>query len=187
MTSKAHGAGHSSFALIDAAVLLAEFESMKDGVVLDLGCGPGHYSIALAEALGSEATIHALDLWDEGIALLRQAAASRSLGNIHARVADLAQPLDLADGSIDACLMATVLHELIKEDRHGFVLAQVRRVLKPGGTLAVIEFEKTAALPGPPPAVRIAFDELTALLARYGFSSHRRLNFSSALYFGLFS
>lgn len=93
--------------------------------ILDAGCGSGPLSAAL-RAKG--ATIAAFDGSAEMVAIAR-----RRLGDdVPVTVADLAAPLPFADGEFDDVVASLVLHYL--EDWAG-PLAELRRVLKPGGRL----------------------------------------------------
>jgi ubiquinone/menaquinone biosynthesis C-methylase UbiE len=93
--------------------------------ILDAGCGSGPLSAAL-RAKG--ATIAAFDGSAEMVAIAR-----RRLGDdVRVSVADLAAPLPFADGEFDDVVASLVLHYL--EDWAG-PLAELRRVLKPGGRL----------------------------------------------------
>ena len=169
MNEKPIAAGKSSFDLIDSKKLFSELQLKKGSVLLDLACGRGLYSIAASEYIGEQGKIYAVDLWQEGIDFLIQETTAGQIANIHASVADINKHIPFADHSIDVCLMATVLHDLIEDHAEKGTLKEVKRVLKPEGLLAVIEFIKTQGPPGPPVQIRISPDELENFLSGYGF------------------
>lgn len=162
-------AGKSSFDLIDSSKLFSELQLKKDTVFLDLACGSGSYSIAASKYIGDEGKIFAVDLWREGIDNLLREVAVRQIKNIHADVADVNKNIPMEDHAIDVCLMATVLHDLIQDSTEKGTLREVKRVLKPNGLLAVIEFKKVEGPPGPPMKIRISPEELENILLSYGF------------------
>jgi ubiquinone/menaquinone biosynthesis C-methylase UbiE len=162
-------AGKSSFDLIDPVRLFAELQLKKNTVLLDLACGNGSYALAAAEHIGEPGKIYAFDLWREGIDSLLRETAARQIRNIHAGVADISVHVPVDDNSIDICLMATVLHDLVEDKTESGTLRQVGRVLKPDGLLAIIEFNKVDGKPGPPIQIRISPAELDNLLAPYDF------------------
>ena len=172
MTEKPIAAGSSSFDLIDPAGFFAALELRGGIVLLDVGCGVGSYALAAAEKIGVKGTIYAVDLWEEGIATLSREIALRRIGNIHPLVADVSRKIPVADRSIDVCLMATVLHDLIADGTADGTLREVGRVLKPDGRLAVVEFDKVEGPPGPPRAIRLSPEELDAVLLPRGFRRH---------------
>ncbi|MBE3001950.1 class I SAM-dependent methyltransferase [Nocardiopsis sp. HNM0947] len=95
--------------------------------ILDAGCGAGPLFAALQER-GAEVT--GVDASAEMLSLAR-----RRLGDdASLYVADLSQPLPFADGVFDDVVASLVLHCL--ED-WGPTLAEMRRVLRPGGRLLV--------------------------------------------------
>jgi ubiquinone/menaquinone biosynthesis C-methylase UbiE len=65
--------------------------------------------------------------------------------------------------------MATVIHDLVEAGTATGALAEVARVLKPGGRLAIVEFEKIDGPPGPPRPIRLDAVEVAALVKPYGF------------------
>lgn len=180
------GAGKSSFDLIDPSQVFTALPLDPASVVLDLACGPGHYALELANRL-PRGTVHALDLWPGGIAQVAAQAQERDLDNLHPAVADAAKRLPLDDASIDLVLTATVLHDLAEAGKAPAALAEIARVLRPGGCLAVIEFEKINSHPGPPVAIRLAPQELEALVVPHGFSKRQHLAAGEHLYLVLFS
>ena len=163
------GAGKSSFDLVDAEKVLGELR-LKGGITfLDMACGKGEYALAASEIIGSNGLIHAIDLWEEGIAELRQKTSVRSIHNIRAEVADLRGPIPIGDNSVDVCLMATVLHDLVETGVANQALKEAARVLKEDGLLAVVEFKKIDGPPGPPIQIRLTPEEVEHLAAPYGF------------------
>jgi len=169
MGSHPVAAGKSSFDLVDPQKVFAELDLQPDSVLLDLACGAGNYAVAAAEFIGERGAIHALDLWAEGIELLRSRARAAGLQSIRAEVADAGRRLPLSDASVDVVLLATVLHDLAVEGAAGSALAEVARVLRPGGRLVIVEFDKIESRPGPPAAIRLSPGEVEDLVVPHGF------------------
>lgn len=104
--------------------------------VADIGAGVGYHAWRLAERVGPSGTVYATDLQPEMLQLLRQAMADRKVQNV-VPVQATPDRTGLADGSIDVALLVDVYHEVV--DPQGF-LQQLRRALKPGGRLVLVEF-----------------------------------------------
>lgn len=166
--SRPPGAGKSSFDLVDPVKVFEALNLRKGSVMLDVGCGPGDYSLYAARLIGNEGIIYAVDAWEEGIARLQERIEREGFTCIRPLVADAAH-LPLAEGSVDMALMATVLHDLEEAGTGGQVLAEVRRVVRGGGILAVIEFERVGGPPGPPIAIRLSPEAVEKLTAPHGF------------------
>jgi ubiquinone/menaquinone biosynthesis C-methylase UbiE len=163
------GAGHSSFDLIDADKLCQALPLKPGSTLVDLGCGAGRYTQAVAGLLGPESTIYALDLWQEGINRLNEWASREGRKNIKAMQADISKTTPLPESSADLALMATVLHDLVEFGLGGGALQEAWRVLKPGGILAIVEFYKMEGPPGPPLRVRLTAEEVDKIVTPHGF------------------
>lgn len=168
MSKKPAGAGRSSFDLIDPARFFSNIKIDPGAHILDAGCGVGRYSIGLSKRLDDKGVIYAVDDWDEGIESLRSAIREKGLSNINPIKADITVHIPLENGSIDLCLMATVLHDLPAEGQDS-ALRGIARVLKPGGVFAFVEFKKIDQGPGPPIGIRISEQEAEEKIKKYGF------------------
>jgi ubiquinone/menaquinone biosynthesis C-methylase UbiE len=102
----------------------------REWIVGDLGCGTGQVSAALAPFV---ARVVAVD----GSAPMLQAAKRRLQGfdNVDLRRGDL-ESLPIDDGRLDAATLMLVLHHLPEPQR---ALAEVARVLKPGGRVVIVD------------------------------------------------
>jgi len=107
--------------------------------VLEVGCGSGAYTTFVARAVGEEGKVYALDIQPEMLQQLEHKLAkpeNEYIKNIEL-VNSSAYDLPFDDGSLDLVYMVTVLQEIPDRSK---ALQQVRRVLKPGGVLAVTEW-----------------------------------------------
>jgi ubiquinone/menaquinone biosynthesis C-methylase UbiE len=166
---KPPGAGKSSYDLIDPGILWAALNLPQGITFLDLGCGQGNYSLAAASRIGPTGVVYAVDLWEEGVAVLRERAAREGRANLKPLAAPAGQ-IPMKSGSVDVGLMATVLHDLVEAGTAAGALAEVSRVIKAGGQLAIVEFDKIDGPPGPPRHIRLDPAEVEALVAPYGFA-----------------
>jgi ubiquinone/menaquinone biosynthesis C-methylase UbiE len=86
--------------------------------VADLGCGPGFYSLGLAECVGHEGMVYAVDSDEKAIRALEKKADKRGYHNIEARVSSASDLSFIENGSVDfvlanelLCSMAPQYHE----------------------------------------------------------------------------
>lgn len=102
-------------------------QQQKD--ILDFGCGLGRHSIYFAKQGFS---VSAFDLSEEGVSSLRKWAKDENV-NVQTTVCDMLN-LPYADNSFD-CIFA--YHVISHTDTNGMktILAEIRRILKPGGEI----------------------------------------------------
>jgi ubiquinone/menaquinone biosynthesis C-methylase UbiE len=169
-TFKPRGAGKSSFPFIDHERLFQKLPLQKGSTFVDLACGPGDYVIAASHAVGDEGLVYGVDIWEESIASLFERTKTQGIKNVRTIVANVGYRLPIQSGSVDVCLIATVLHDLVQEQIEGKALEEAARILKSGGTLAVVEFKKEEGPVGPPVSIRLAPEEVQSLVLPHGFS-----------------
>ena len=170
---KPTGAGKSSFELIDTEKFFQQLNLQKGISFLDVASGRGAYSLAVSDIIGPRGNVFAVDLWAAGIEMLKTAAQERRLDNITAFISDIGRQIPIEDQSIDVCLMATVLHDFVRDGIDRGALNEIARVIKPAGRLAVMEFKKIDGPPGPPIHIRMSAEEVADLLGQYGFKNER--------------
>ena len=166
---KPTAAGKSSFDLIDVDRFFQEINLQEGISFLDLACGRGAYCLAASAIVGAKGRVYGVDLWSEGIELLKAAAQEKAAGNIKAFVSDAGKKIPVADRSIDVCLMASVLHDFVEDKIDQEVLPEIVRVVKSGGILAIMEFLKIDGPPGPPRHIRLSAEQVDDLISPFGF------------------
>jgi len=121
----------------EATTRMREELGVKPGMtVCDLGSGNGYHTLPIAEKVGPEGKVYAVDIQPEMLDLLRQRAEGRSLDNIDCIVNT---PLDpkIPAGTCDLILLVDVYHEF---SHPAEMLAGIRRALKPDGLVVLVEF-----------------------------------------------
>ena len=118
-----------------AATLMRFFRVNAGDTVLEIGPGPGYFTIDAARAAGPSGRVVSIDIQPGMLSVLRDRLGEQHIENARPVAADAGRLL-LAAGSIDVAFLVFVLGEIPDRPR---ALAELRRVLKPGGTLAVME------------------------------------------------
>ena len=122
--------------------------------LLDCGCGPGAITVGLARRVAPGLVV-ALDREPSQTELTRERAAAEGVDNVEVLVADVAS-LPFPEGSFDAVFSHALLEHL---SRPVEALAEMRRVLAPGGMIAIAAPDFGAFLLAPPdPEVERAAD-----------------------------
>jgi len=106
----------------------------RDDQVIDVGCGPGSITLGIAQAAGH---VTGIDVDDAEFAEARAYAADHGIGNVEFREGTI-YDLGVPEGSIDVCTLFAML-ETLDDPLAG--LAEVRRILKPGGVIGASSIE----------------------------------------------
>ena len=170
----------------EAVDLLRDAVGERTGIWADLGAGTGTFTLALAELLGADGTIYAVD---------DDASAVRALGDLRGvgdtRIvpvkADFTRPLELpglGDAPLDGLLMANALHFI--RDATGVLSRLVQRV-RTGGRVIVVEYDQRRAsrwVPYPIPASSWPTLAAAAGLVHATITATRPSMYSGILYVG---
>ena len=107
--------------------------------VLDVGCGTGTLALKAYARVGATGHVYGIDAGPKQIARARAKAERASLP-IDFQVSVIEQ-LPFADRSIDVVLSTFMMH-VLPDDLKRQGLAEIARVLKPGGRLLVVDFKR---------------------------------------------
>jgi ubiquinone/menaquinone biosynthesis C-methylase UbiE len=105
--------------------------------VLELGPGPGTFTVEAARRVGPEGRLIVVEMVPRMAAQVEQRAREAGLTNVETYVASgYGLPMPIEDESVDRAFLITVLPEVPYQSR---ALDQLNRVLKPGGLLSITE------------------------------------------------
>ena len=145
--------------------------------ILDVGCGTGYFVRMLAEIAGPPGSVVGVDAAPEMIA--HASSRSRSAANVSFEVGS-AGALSFPDSSFDVVVSSLTMHHVAPAEQLAAV-QEMRRVLRPGGTLLIAEFQAPTGhawklLLGPTglTAMGHAVPHVEALVATVGFTEIRR-------------
>ena len=117
---------------------ILELADLKSGeAMLDVGCGTGTLAIAAKRHVGAAGRVHGIDASPEMLARA-ETKAKRAGQSVEFRLAP-AQALPFPDASFDVVTSTVMLHHLPRPSRQQ-CFGEIRRVLKPGGRLLVVDF-----------------------------------------------
>ena len=103
--------------------------------VADVGAGDGFFTTRLAAAVGTEGRVYAVDVSKNALDRLSKRVTAAGLGNVEPSSGR--RPIrQLPAGTLDAALIVNAYHEMRE---HQSMLAGIKRALKPGGRLVILE------------------------------------------------
>lgn len=104
----------------------------QDGVVADLGSGPGFYTFPLADEVGSDGKVYAVDSDEKAIGNVAKKAARKHYQNVEAHTSSAARLGFIEDDSVDFVLADGLICCMAPQEHAGAV-AEIKRILRHGG------------------------------------------------------
>jgi ubiquinone/menaquinone biosynthesis C-methylase UbiE len=148
---------------------------LHDGMkIADLGTGSGHYALAAAAAIGHDGRVYAIDIQEDVLTSLKNAAHEAKRRNIETIWGDFEKlgGTRLKDHVVDAVILSNVLFQV---ESHHDALKEVKRILKPGGKLLVIDWSGSYGGLGPRPERIVPEREAEELFITAGFHKVKSL------------
>ncbi len=158
--------------------------ALKEGeTIADIGAGSGYFTLRFARHVGASGRVYAVDINPDMIRYMNRHIRDMKLTNVVTVLADPDDPL-LPDGSIDRFFICDVWHHI--EDRPHY-LSLLKRMLKPGGQVIMIDFQKRDLPVGPPTSMKIPRQDLIDEMKQSGFELEKEYTFLPYQYFLIFT
>ena len=132
--------------------------------VVDIGAGTGFWTAPLSQLVGPDGKVIAVDVEPIMLEELRTLVSTQQLRNVEIVQSEEVR-IPLATRVADAAILGFVLHE--PSDQAAF-LREVTRLLKPGGRLLLVDWQKRPTEKGPPVEYRISEQQARSMLAHEG-------------------
>jgi len=124
--------------------LLGEMRIQPGMTICDLGAGNGYHALLMAEEVGLQGKILAIDIQPEMLALLNERATAADINNIETILGSIDNP-NIPPGSCDLLLMVDVYHEISAPEA---MLMHIRHSLSEKGLVVLVEYrEEDASVP----------------------------------------
>ncbi len=142
-------------------------------VVGDIGSGIGHYSLAIANLVGKEGRVYAIDIQEDVLTHLRHNAEEQHIQNIETIWGDIEKQFGtkIRDNILDAVVFSNILFQL---ENKSSALAELKRIIKIGGKLLLVEWSSSRSKIGPAVDRIITEDDASKLLNEAGFQENER-------------
>jgi ubiquinone/menaquinone biosynthesis C-methylase UbiE len=163
---------------------VTEALGIKEGeTIADIGAGTGYFSFRLAHHVGSRGRVYAVDVSPDMILAINRRIRDTGAANVVSVLAPPDDPL-LPDASVDRFFFCDVWHHVEDQPKY---LALMKKVLKPGGQVVMIDFHKKDLPVGPPVSMKIAREDLVRQMEQHGFTLSKEHTFLPYQYFLVFT
>jgi arsenite methyltransferase len=158
--------------------------NLKPGeVIADIGAGSGYFTFRLAHHVSAKGKIYAVDVSSDMIRHINRRIRELKANNIVSILAEPDDPL-LHEQSVNRFFICDVWHHV--EDQAKY-LSLMKRMLKPGGEIVMIDFHKKELPFGPPLQMKIAREDLIKQMESSGFRLSKEHSFLPYQYFLIFA
>jgi arsenite methyltransferase len=158
--------------------------SLKPGeVIADIGAGSGYFTFHFARHVGEKGRIYAVDVSSDMILHVNHRIRELKTSNVVSILADPDDPL-LPDQSVNRFFVCNVWHHIENQTKY---LSLMKKMLKPGGEIIMIDFHKKELPIGPPIQMKIAREDLIKQMENSGFRLAKEHTFLPYQYFLVFT
>jgi ubiquinone/menaquinone biosynthesis C-methylase UbiE len=153
---------------------------LKPGdIIADIGAGSGYFTFHLARHVGEKGKVYAVDVSPEMILRVNRRSREFKMNNVVSVLADSDDPL-LPDQSVNRFFICDVWHHIENQTKY---LSLMKKMLKPGGEIVMIDFHKKELPVGPPMQMKIAREDLIKQLDGNGYRLTKEHSFLPYQYF----
>lgn len=152
-------------------------------VIADIGAGSGYFTFRLAHHVGNKGHVYAVDVSPDMILHVNRRIRELKVTNVSSILADPDDPL-LADAAVDRFFFCNSWHHIENQKKY---LMLIKRMLRPGGQVVMIDFQKKEMPLGPPQEMKIAREDLIQQMGNNGFRLVKEYKFLPYQYFLVFA
>ncbi|PKL66656.1 MAG: SAM-dependent methyltransferase [Methanobacteriales archaeon HGW-Methanobacteriales-1] len=160
--------GRSSESFIDAREVISRLNLGGNEVFMDAGCGDGHTALIAQDIMNDEAIIYALDVYEPSIEDLEKDIKEKGINNLIPIQSDITGDIKLSNDTVDVTLMINVFHGFVARNNVDEAICELKRITKPGGKIAIMDYKKMETKYGPPFQVRSSPEELEEMFEKHG-------------------
>jgi arsenite methyltransferase len=156
---------------------------LKAGETLaDIGAGSGYFSFRFARKLGDNGRVYAVDINSDMILHMNRYIRDKKVKNVTTILSAPDDPL-LQDASINRFFICNTWHHVQNRPQY---IALMKKILKPGGQVIVLDYKKEQLPVGPPPEMKMAREEVIREMEGNGFKLAKEHTFLPYQYFLVF-
>lgn len=158
--------------------------NLKAGeVIADIGAGSGYFTFRIAHHLGPKGKVFAVDVSPDMIRHINRRVRDLKTNNIVSVLADPDDPL-LSERSVNRFFICNVWHHVENPTKY---LSMMKKMLRSGGEIVMIDFHKKELPFGPPLEMKIAREDLIKQMEANGFRLIKEHTFLPYQYFLVFA
>jgi predicted methyltransferase len=154
-------------------LLIDALEIPRGATVADVGSGTGYFTWRLAQEVGPTGKVLAIDVQQSMLDLTKAAVTAHKLTNVEYALATDQDPR-LPEKALDLVFIAYAYHEFAEPEA---MMAAVRRSLKPGGRVVILEYAKESNIAPASPLHKMSFEEIRREIEPMGFTIDQLLDF----------
>jgi ubiquinone/menaquinone biosynthesis C-methylase UbiE len=159
--------GRSTESFIDARDVISRLDLKGNEVFVDAGCGDGHATMIAYDMMDDDATIYALDVYPPSIEDMEKDLKAEGITNVIPIQSDIAGDISLDDDTADISLMINVFHHFVAHKTADDAIAELKRITKPGGKIAVMDYKKMDTGYGPPVKFKSSEEEMEEMFTKH--------------------
>jgi len=152
-------------------------------VIADIGAGTGYFTFRLAHFVADKGRVYAVDVSPDMIRHINRRIRDTKATNVVSILAEVDDPL-LPERSVNRILICDVWHHVENQTKY---LSLMKKLLKPGGEIVMIDFHKKELPFGPPMQMKIAREDLIKQMEGNGFRLTQEHKFLPYQYFLVFA
>ncbi len=157
--------------MLPVSLFLDLVKPKTDEIWADLGCGPGYFTLPIAEKVRK---VYAIDISEEMLKICKKRASERNLKNIvYIQVKGSYHKFD--SDMFDAVILANVYHEF---DERQKIILEIKRTLKKFGFVYLIDWKYEKMDFGPPLEHRMPVEDVIKEFTEVGY----KLKIQSSIY-----